>query len=67
MRALINRVVFDFIVWRLKRKLLRSIPALRANDAQIREERRHHHQTRALMAERRRLIHAELARGVGRV
>lgn len=66
MRSLWNRVLFDWTVWRLKRKLLRSSPVLREIDAKERAARKAHRSTRAITAERSRIVHQQLAREVGR-
>lgn len=66
MRSLINRMIFDWTVWRLRRKLLRISPALREIDTRERVAHARHKPVKPLRAERSRLIHAELARGVGR-
>lgn len=67
MHALIERMVFDWTVWRLKRKLLRASPALREIEAQERAARRRHKAVRGLAAERSRIVHAQLAREIGRL
>lgn len=66
MRSLINRILFDWSVWRLRRKLLRMSPALREIDAKERAARSKHKPVKQYQAERSRLLHAELAREVGR-
>jgi hypothetical protein len=66
MRSLIGRMIFDWIVWRTRQKLYRACPELRDVDARERAARRQHRPVLGIMAERRRLIHAELSREVGR-
>jgi hypothetical protein len=66
MRALISRLLFDWTVWRTKRRLYRACPELRVVDDLERAARRQHRPVLGIMAERRRLIHAELSREVGR-
>lgn len=66
MRALVSRLLFDWAVWRLKRRLLAQSPAIRDLDARERAARKAHKAVRGIHAERSRLMHAELAREVGR-
>ena len=66
MHALINRMIFDWLVWRTKRKLYRARPDLRDIDAKIRAARKAHRSTHAFTAERSRIVHQQLAREVGR-
>lgn len=66
MHALINRLIFDWTVWRLRQRLLRASPALREVEARERAARASHKAVKPLWAERSRLVHAELAREVGR-
>jgi hypothetical protein len=66
MRALIARLAFDWTMWRLKRKLIRSSPIIRDLDAEERAARKAHRGVRAIAAERSRIVHQQLAREVGR-
>lgn len=66
MRSLVSRMLFDWTMWRLKRKLLRLSPTIRAIDAEQRAARKAHRRHSHLAAKRSRLIHAELARELGR-
>jgi hypothetical protein len=66
MRSLINRLCFDWTVWRLRRKLLRASPALREIETRERAARVAHKAVKPIRAERSKLIHDELAREVGR-
>ena len=65
MHALINRILFDWLVWRTKRKLFRACPELRDLDAEERAARKAHRGVRAITAERSRIVHQQLAREVG--
>lgn len=66
MRALISRLLFDWTVWRLKRKLMRSSPILREIDTRERAARAKHRPVKPLIVERSRIVHDKLAREVGR-
>ena len=66
MHALINRMIFDWLVWRTKRKLYRANPKLRELDVEERAARKAHRGVRAIAAERSRIVHQQLAREVGR-
>lgn len=66
MRSLVSRMLFDWTMWRLKRKLLRLSPTIRAIDAEERAARKAHGRTRELAAARSRIVHQQLAREVGR-
>lgn len=66
MHALIQRLIFDWHVWRLRQKLLRASPALREIEAREKAARKAHKSVKHLRAERSRIVHAELAREVGR-
>lgn len=65
MRSLINRILFGWEVWRLKRRMLRASPALREIDKREREARRNHRAVLPIIEERRRLLHARLSREIG--
>lgn len=66
MRSLILRMLFDWDMWRAKRKLFRACPELVAIAAEERAARKGHRRTRELTAERARIVHQQLAREVGR-
>ena len=63
---MIAKLIFGWNVWRLKRKLLRSSPVLRDIDARERAARRAHRAVKPIMLERSRIVHADLARSIGR-
>lgn len=65
MRALIEKALFAFEVWRLKRKLFRVSPALREIDRLEREAKRRHKSSGLLAREHRRLVHDQLVREIG--
>jgi len=66
MRSLIRRLLFDWDLWRAKRKLFRACPELVAIEAEERAARKGHRRIRELSAERSRIVHQQLAREVGR-
>ena len=66
MHSFISKLIFDWTVWRLSRKQLRAKPRLRELQDRIREAKANHRPVRYLEAERSRLVHADLARSLGR-
>ena len=66
MHSFISKLLFDWTVWRLRRKLLRCTPALRDIEAREREARAKHCPVKSIMLERSKIVHDELAREVGR-
>lgn len=66
MPALVRKLLFDWRVWLLRRKLLRTFPELREIDDLERKARRGHKAVRHLVAARSRIVHAKLARELGR-
>lgn len=65
MRSLIRRLLFDWTLWRAKRKLYRAQPELKALADEERAARKAHRSVRAIAAERSRIVHQQLAREVG--
>jgi glucose-6-phosphate isomerase len=64
MRGLVARMLFDWNVWRLKRKLLRTRPDYRAAYEAEQRDRRQHKPTRVHEAMKRAALHDELRREV---